>query len=206
MAATSMKELASESGVDARESGLYNKDFWSWTQQQAGALRRRDFGAVDWNNVIKEIEALGRSEESAWASSCKNVVSHLLKIHHSPSSPDLNHWRKEIEDWRDEMYRKLADNPGMKGELSEMLTKAWRDGRREAVRKLAEHRSPEDAAHERRLRRGWESRVPADCPYALEDIAGYDPFDKDAEPGPDIWPAPVAQILNDGLGTDYPVR
>ena len=168
MAATSMKELASEAAVDARESGLYNKDFWSWTQEQAGALRRRDFGAVDWNNVVEEIEALGRSEERAWASCCKNVVSHLLKIHYAPSSPDLNHWRKEIEDWRGEMYRKLADNPGMKGELSEMLAKAWKDGRREAVRKLAEQRSPEDAAHERHLRRGWESRVPVDCPYALQ--------------------------------------
>ena len=100
MAATSMKELASEAAVDVRESGLYNKDFWSWTQEQAGALRRRDFGAVDWNNVIEEIEALGRSEESAWAFCCTNVVSHLLMIHHSPSSPDLNHWRNEIEDWR----------------------------------------------------------------------------------------------------------
>ena len=104
------------------------------------------------------------------------------------------------------MHVKLSENPGMKGELAEMLDGAWRRGREIAVRKLAEHRSPENAAHERQLRRGYGSQLPAECPYALEDIAGYDPFDKDAKPGPDAWPAPVAQILNDALGTDYPVR
>ena len=49
-------------------------------------------------------------------------------------------------------------------------------------------------------------RLPADCPYALEDIAGYDRHDKDARPQGDAWPAPVAGALNEGLGTDYPVR
>ena len=204
--ATSVRDLASEASGEARERGLYTRDFWSWTQEQAGALRRRDSSAIDWNNLIEEVETLGRSERSAWSSYCANVISHLLKIHHSLKSPDLNHWRKEIEDWRTEMHVKLSENPGMKGELAEMLDSAWRRGRDIAVRKLAEHRSPDNAAHERQLRRGYGSQLPAECPYALEDIAGYDPFDKDAKPGPDAWPAPVAQILNDALGTDYPVR
>ncbi len=107
MSATSIRELASEVADGTREQRLYDKDFWTWTQEQAAALRRREFGAVDWDNVIEEIETLGRSERSAWTSYCANVIAHLLKIEHSPVSRDLNRWLGEIVAWRGEMY----DNP-----------------------------------------------------------------------------------------------
>ncbi len=206
MAATSIKDLAAEGAGSAPRRRLYDEDPWSWSQQQVEALGRRDVDAIDWDNVIEEIGDVAGRDEDAWVSYCKNVISHLLKIHHLPKSPDLNHWRKEVEDWRGEMHGKLERNPGMKGKLSALLEGAWRRGRDIAVRRLAEHGSPEDAAHERRLRRAWESRLPAERPYGLEEIAGYDPFDKDAKPDPDCWPAPVAKHLNDALGTAYPVR
>ena len=204
MAATLTRELAAGAVGKTRAQELYDEDPWSWSHQQVAAMRRRDFGAVDWENVIEEIGDVAGRDEDAWVSYCKNVISHLLKIHHSPKSPDLNHWRKEIGDWRGEMQGKLDRNPGMKGKLPELLDGAWRRGREIAVRKLAEHGSPENPADERRLRRAWASRLPVDCPYALEEIAGYDPSDKDAAPDPDVWPAPVALVLNEALGTDYP--
>ena len=48
--------------------------------------------------------------------------------------------------------------------------------------------------------------MPVDCPDSLKDVVGYDPFDKNTGHRPDIWPAPVALLLNDGLETDYPMR
>ena len=201
-----MKELAAEATSGQRERRLYDRDFWAWTQEQAAALRRRQFRRVDWDNLIEEVESLGREQKSAWKSYCANVIAHLLKIEHSPAKGSIDHWRQEVLDWRDEMYHRLADNPGLKGELSEMLDVAWKRGRSVAVRKLAEHADPGGAAQGRRLRRTWESRLPGGCPYVLADIAGYDPFDKDAEPDPDVWPTAVARRLNEALGADYPVR
>ncbi len=206
MAATSMKELAAEAAAGPRDRRLYDRDFWAWTQEQAGALKRRDLGSIDWDNLIEEVASLGREQKSAWKSYCANVISHLLKIENSSAEGSIDHWRKEVLDWRDEMHHRLADNPGLKGELSGMLGVAWRRGRAVAVRKLAEHASPEDAAHRRRLRRTWGARLPAECPYAIEDVAGYDPYAKDAEPDADVWPAPVARRLNEVLGDDYPVH
>ena len=206
MPATSMREPAAADARGQVERGLYSFDPWAWSREQVAAMRRRDFGAIVWDNVIEEIGDVAGRDERAWVSFCRNVISHLLKIHHSPKSPDLNHWRKEIQDWRGDMHDVLVDNPSMASKLPELLPKAWRRGRAIAVRKLAEGGSPESAVHERRLQRAWESRLPAERPYHVEDIASYDPFDKDAEPNPDLWPAPIAQILNDELGTDYPVR
>ena len=201
-----MKELAAEAASGQRERGLYDRDFWAWTQEQARALRGRDLGAIDWDNVIEEVESLGREQRSAWKSYCANVISHLLKIEHSPGSQAIKHWQEEVIDWRDEMHGKLVDNPSLAGELAEMLDVAWGRGRRVAGRKLAEHAKPADWAAEKRILRDLQRRLPQDCPYALVDIAGYDPFDKAAEPDEGVWPAAVARRLNEALGADYPVR
>jgi len=201
-----MKELAAGATSGQRERRLYDRDFWAWTQEQAGALRGRDLGAIDWDNLIEEVETLGRSESGAWASLCANVISHLLKIEHSRAAEAVNHWRGEVEGWRWQMHRRILKNLGMKGELSELLGEAWEDGRRAAVRELGDEAGPESWAAEKRVLRELDRQLPQDCPYALADIAGYDPFDKDAEPDPDVWPAAVARRLNEALGADYPVR
>lgn len=201
--ATSMRELTAR---ERRGRGLYDEDFWTWTQEQAAALRARRLEAIDWDNVIEEIETLGRSEKRAWRSHCANVIAHLLKIEHSPASRDLDHWRKEIVAWQREMHDTLTENPGMKGDLSEMLARAWKDGRRDAAEKLVEQASPDDWAAEKRILRSWQLRLPQECPYSLEEIAGYDPFGKESEPQGDVWPAPVAKTLNEKLGSRYPLR
>ncbi|MDE0125838.1 MAG: DUF29 domain-containing protein [Bryobacterales bacterium] len=201
----SARESAAAAVDGRRERSLYDEDFWSWTQEQAGALRRRDLDAIDWENVIEEIETLGRSEKRGWTSLCTNVIQHLLKMEHG-GRRHLRHWRREIVAWRVTMFRKLRSHPGMKGELPEMLAEAWEDGRGDAVAKLVEHAGPRNWAAEKALRRSWERRLPEQCPYALEDIAGYDPWESGAAPNSGVWPAPVALRMNEELGEDYPVR
>ncbi len=198
-----MRELAAG---ETRAQRLYFEDPWTWSREQAEALRLRRFDTVDWPNVIEEIEDVGNRHSDAWTSYCRNVISHLLKMEHSAKREPLDHWRKEVEAWRGEMFSKLRRHSGMKGRLGEMLAEAWNDGRRDAVTDLVEHGSPGDWATEKRMRRNWRVRLPAECPYALEDIAGYDPYDKDAGLRDDVWPAPVARAMNEELGADYPVR
>ena len=48
---------------DRQTNGLYERDFYSWSMQQADALKSRDFNAVDWDNVIEEIEDLGKTQQ-----------------------------------------------------------------------------------------------------------------------------------------------
>ena len=40
---------------------LYHSDPYAWSVEQSDALRRRDFAAVDWDNVIEEIVSVGRT-------------------------------------------------------------------------------------------------------------------------------------------------
>ena len=206
MAATSMKELATEAVAGGRPRDIYFEDVWSWSREQAAALRRRDYGAIDWDNVIEEIEDVGDRHADGWTSKCENVVSRLLKIQYDPESPHVRHWRGEVWGWRRQMHGALGDSPGMKGKLFALLDKAWRRGRAAAVDKLVENAEAGGGGDEKRIRRGLELQLPRERPYHVEDITSYDPFDKDAEPDPDVWPTPVARVLNARLGTNYPVR
>ena len=199
------KQVAATVGETGARS-LYFDDVWTWSRRQAAALRRRDWGALDLEKVIEEIEDVGNRHSDAWTSYCTNVISHLLKIESGGSSEDFRHWRDEIEAWRDSMFDLLADNPGMKHELSSMLAKAWKRGRRDAVRELVKHGAAAEASVEKRRRRSWNLQLPRECPYTLAEIAGYEPREKHAFPQPDVWPAPVAHVLNDWLDTNYAVR
>ena len=63
---------------------LYEDDIVTWSERQAAALRslaaRPDLSnAVDWENVIEEIECLGRSEWKGVASQIRNALAHILK-------------------------------------------------------------------------------------------------------------------------------
>lgn len=43
---------------------LHETDFYAWMQRQATLLRLEEFAEVDWNNLIEEIESLGRSQQN----------------------------------------------------------------------------------------------------------------------------------------------
>jgi hypothetical protein len=54
---------------------LYDADILLWSEQQAEFLRRRAANALDWDNLVEEIEAVGRNELHA-------VMSHLRLAHY----------------------------------------------------------------------------------------------------------------------------
>ena len=82
--------------------GLYERDALLWSEEQADLLRRLAAGervndAVDWPNVIEEMEAVGRSELRACESFLGQALLHLLKLHAWPGSQAVGHWIEEAE-------------------------------------------------------------------------------------------------------------
>jgi DNA-directed RNA polymerase delta subunit len=58
---------------------LYESDFLLWTQETVAKIRAKDFEHVDFENLIEEIEALGRSEKQDLESRLETLLAHLLK-------------------------------------------------------------------------------------------------------------------------------
>ncbi len=96
-----------------RPNGLYERDFYSWGLQQADALRRRDFSAIDWGNLIEEIEDLAKAQQHNWVAYCARAIEHLLKIDCWDRSTEwvLRHWSQEVENFRDEMAKLIKKTP-----------------------------------------------------------------------------------------------
>ena len=191
----------------AAPDDLYRRDGYSWSLQQAEALRRRDLAAIDWENVIEEIESVGRAERGRWVSHCARAIEHLLAIEHwkDATAGQARHWRKEVRAFRIGMAAALDENPGLQGAQGELLGLAWKHGRARAVERLAGYAADEaGAVDDRPHERVADARLPRDCPYSAGHVAAYDPK-RDKGPRPDVWPPAVAVRLNAVLGTDYEI-
>jgi hypothetical protein len=81
-------------------SDLYETDIVTWSERQAALLRRLAAGEqvneqIDWDNVVEEIESVGRSEVKAVRSALFQALLHDLKAEAWPLSPYVDHWRAE---------------------------------------------------------------------------------------------------------------
>ena len=193
--------------TETGNESLYARDGYAWSKQQADALRRQDLEAIDWDNVIEEIEAVGRAERGNWVGHCASALMYLLIVEHwkTTDRADARGWRKEIRASRLGIARTIRANPGLQGEYAEMLAEAWADGRARAVERLAEYAArAEGIDDDERFRRAFETQLPEECPYLVEHVAAYDPKRVKA-PRDEVWPPGVAKVFDRLLGTHYEI-
>ena len=151
------------------------------------------------------MDLVAGSDRSKWIGLCHRALQHLLLVEHweAASEADLQGWQAEIVEFRRQMAGAIKHGRGMHGKFEEMFSKAWADGRKEAIERLAEYsRRSGDRRPIKRYLRAFDAQVPKDCPYLLEHVAGYDPK-RDKGPREDIWPPDVAKVFNRVLGTKY---
>ena len=136
---------------------LYDEDFYVWTEAQAALLRARSFDALDLENLIEEVEALGRTERSKVLSNASVVVEHLLKLQFSPAKDPRRAWASTIDEHR----RRLAFDltPRLRQILRAELPRAYAITRRGLERDMRSY--GEEAAAD---------ALPEACPYSLDQI------------------------------------
>jgi Domain of unknown function DUF29 len=142
-----------------RTGDLYAEDFYVWTEVQAGLLRKRQFEALDLQNLIEEVEGLGDAKKSAVLSNANVIIEHLLKLQHSPAADPRAGWIDTVLEHRNRLEFDMT--PRLKQILQDELPWAHGIARRTAARRLRVH--GEDAAAD---------ALPATCPYTLDQITG----------------------------------
>jgi hypothetical protein len=79
---------------------LYHRDILAWSQAQAERLRRMAAGEkvndLDWDNLIEEVESVGRSQVQAVESPLLQALIHAMKAAAWPGHEAARHWRGEI--------------------------------------------------------------------------------------------------------------
>ncbi|CAD5919791.1 hypothetical protein PCC9214_00584 [Planktothrix tepida] len=132
---------------------LYEQDFYGWTQKQAQLLREQQWHHLDLNNLIEEIESLGRQERQQLRNRLSILIAHLLKWEYQPTKRSRS-WLATIRVQRRDILRLLKDNPSLKPYLPEILPETYENGRDLAA---AETNLP-------------FNRFPENCPYLMDDI------------------------------------
>jgi hypothetical protein len=60
----------------------YDRDFYTWSLEQARLVREGRWNALDRANVAEEIESLGREQFNKLASALRVLMLHMLKWDH----------------------------------------------------------------------------------------------------------------------------
>src|ERR1043165_5506946 len=101
----------------------YDRDFYSWSLEQARLVREGRWSAVDRENVAEEIESLGREQFSKLESAIRVLLVHMLKWDHQPELRSRS-WTLSIKGQRIALDHVLDDNPGLKARVGEAVARA----------------------------------------------------------------------------------
>jgi hypothetical protein len=96
--------------VDLKE--LYETEYDRWLSEMVRLLKNRQLEKLDYENLIEELEALGRSERSAVKSLLLQIIIHLMlyQFWQSESKRNANHWAGEIITFRVQLEDRLTTN------------------------------------------------------------------------------------------------
>jgi len=104
---------------------LYSTDFYRWSQEQAELLRQGRFDQIDRENMIEEIESMGRREKQELRNRLAVLLMHLLKWQYQPNLQGKS-WMLTIKIQRLEIREHIGENPSLKHSLDELVEKAWK--------------------------------------------------------------------------------
>ena len=107
----------------------YEADVLEWSEHQAQLLRQLADGrpsneAPDWDNIIEEVESVGRSERHGVESLWTLAFLHDLKCEAWPLSRDVPHWRAEARLFRRQARRRFTPSMRNRIDLAELYADA----------------------------------------------------------------------------------
>ncbi|NCJ05934.1 DUF29 family protein [Synechococcales cyanobacterium C] len=132
---------------------LYDQDFYAWTQHQVDLLRSRRWEDLDIENLVEEIESLGKQQRQELRNRLGVLLGHLLKWHYQPEVRSKS-WFYTIKEQRQEIQRHLKENPSLKPYLSEAIEIGYQKGLN-----LVGQETPLDPTH-----------LPQVCPFSETEI------------------------------------
>lgn len=132
---------------------LYDVDDDQWLEQTINLLKNHQFQQLDLDNLIEELEDLGREKKNAVASLLEQIIRHLLLLQYWTTEAEYNtvHWQEEIYNFRIQLRRKITTN--LRKYLEDELTSIY-----------------QDALGFVKIKTTNLVTFPTECPYSLEQL------------------------------------
>ena len=132
---------------------LYDLDDAQWLEETVSLLKKHQFQQLDLDNLIEELEDLGREKKNAVASLLEQIIRHLLLLQYWTNESEYNavHWQEEIYNSRTQLGRKITTN--LRNYLEKELNSIY-----------------QDALGFVKIKTVNSVVFPLDCPYSLEQL------------------------------------
>jgi Domain of unknown function DUF29 len=111
---------------------LYDQDFCLWAEQTAQLLRTGQYGAIELENLIDEVEDMSRSEKRVLLSNARVVLMHLLKYQYQAEKRS-NSWLSSIREHRTRLQDTFRDSPSLRGYFQAMYDESYQNARKQAA-------------------------------------------------------------------------
>ena len=108
-------------------SNLYDKDFGRWVEDIVARLKAGDFSQVDWENLIEEIELLGKRDKRELESRLTTLFEHALKRCYVVLPDCYRGWEATIARTQQELSRILRDSPSLRNYFLEVRDQCYRN-------------------------------------------------------------------------------
>ena len=105
---------------------LYDRDTLLWVEDTVAKLKSGDFANLDIENLIEEVDALGRSQKKELKSRLLVLLEHLLKRLYIDSPQDYRGWEVTIWEQRQQIEIEIDDSPSLNTIWQESFDFAWR--------------------------------------------------------------------------------
>ena len=137
---------------------LYEIDDYLWIQETVKLLKQNKLAELDLENLIEELEDLGRERKLAMASLLEQVIIHLLLLDYWDVEYERNyrHWQSEIRSFRRQINKRITTN--FYNYLDNNLIDSYEYCRKYVIDKSGLNSFPEQ------------------CPYTLEQLLDEDWF------------------------------
>ncbi|MFN6273346.1 MAG: DUF29 domain-containing protein [Microcystis sp.] len=133
---------------------LYEREYDRWLSETIELLKNRQLDQLDYEHLIEELAALGRSEKTAVKSLILSIIIQLLLYQFWTTEREINsnHWAAEIITFRVQLEYKLTTNLSKFLELELELENIYENARLIAEKKTG------------------LKNLPIICPYSLRQI------------------------------------
>lgn len=135
---------------------IYEADYYQWLVKTTEQLRSHQFHELDWENLLAEIEDMGKTEKRALRSNLRILLMHLLKLTYQPEKATRS-WNLTIVEHRKRIQDTLQESLSLKPYFYEIFETCYQDAIELAV---AETGLP-------------QTTFPEECPFTIETVLNH---------------------------------
>jgi len=108
-------------------SQTYDQDFALWLEENINLLKAKNYDAVDWDNLIEEVEGLTRSDKRELENRLTTLFEHALKRRYVPLNDCYRGWEVTLTRTQKQLRRVLKDSPSLRNYVISIIENSYQE-------------------------------------------------------------------------------